>query len=77
MEIVINKKMATKQQIQDIALDISWAKIARKYFGQSTSWIYNKIDDANNGFTETEKDLFRGALYDLAERIRKTADNFE
>ena len=77
MEIVINKKMATKQQIQDIALDISWAKIARKYFGKSASWIYDKIDDTNNGFTETEKDLFRGALYDLAERIRTTADNFE
>ena len=77
MEIVINKKMATKQQIQDIALDISWAKIARKYFGKSASWIYDKIDDTNNVFTETEKDLFRGALYDLAERIRKTADNFE
>ena len=57
MEIVINKKMATKQQIQDIALDISWAKIARKYFGKSASWIYDKIDDTNNGFTETEKDL--------------------
>ena len=71
MEIVINKKIATKQQIQDIALDISWAKIARKYFGQSASWIYDKIDDTNNGFT------FRGALYDLAERIRKTADNFK
>ena len=53
MEIVINKKIATKQQIQDIALDISWAKIARKYFGQSASWIYDKIDDANYGFTET------------------------
>ena len=77
MEIVINKKIATKQQIQDIALDISWAKIVRKYFGQSDSWIYDEIDDANNGFTETEKDTFRGALYNLAERIRKTADNFK
>ena len=34
LEIVINKKLSTKQQIQDIGLDISWAKISQRYFGK-------------------------------------------
>lgn len=78
MEKVITKQ-TTKQIIRDIALDISWAKLAKRYFDRSPSWIYHKIDgiDGNGGeggFTEEEKEQFRGALYDLAERIRKTAD---
>ncbi len=75
-------KKSTKQQIQDIGLDISWAKISQRYFGKSASWIYNKLSDSDGnggigGFTEAEKEQFKGALYDLAERIRRTADNFE
>lgn len=80
MERIIETKQTTKQIIRDIALDISWAKLAKRYFDRSPSWIYHKIDgvDGNGGkggFTEEEKEQFRGALYDLAERIRKTADN--
>ncbi|WP_418893626.1 DUF5053 domain-containing protein [Limibacterium fermenti] len=66
----------------DIALDITWAKIAQKYFSKSSSWIYNKINEIDGnggkgGFTEEEKQQFKGALYDLAERIRRTADKLE
>ncbi len=79
MEKTGETKQTTKQIIRDIALDISWAKLAKRYFDRSPSWIYHKIDgvDGNGGkggFTEEEKEQFRGALYDLAERIRKTAD---
>ncbi len=39
--------MATKtdiiarKQLEDILLDVSWARIARAHFGKSSSWIYN------------------------------------
>ncbi|GIZ15104.1 DUF5053 domain-containing protein [Capnocytophaga catalasegens] len=82
MEIIISKRETTKKQIEDIALEISWAKISQRYFGKSASWIYNKLSEIDGnggvgGFTETEKEQFKGALYDLAARIRKTADNFQ
>ena len=82
METVINKNIPVRKQLEPIALDISWSKIAQKYFGKSASWIYHKFDgiDGNGnpgGFTPEEKEQFRGGLYDLAERIRKTADEFK
>ncbi|HBG80479.1 MAG TPA: DUF5053 domain-containing protein [Porphyromonadaceae bacterium] len=82
MKTITTEKVSTKEQLKDIALDVTWAKIAQKYFGKSSSWIYNKINgvDGNGGkggFTEDEKQQFKGALYDLAERIRRTADNFD
>lgn len=75
------KQLVTKQKIADIALDVTWAKISQKYFGKSASWIYNKLNETDGngnkgGFTEEESEHFRNSLYDLAERIRKTADNF-
>lgn len=82
MEIIVNKKrLCTRAQIEDISVEVSWAKIAQKYFGKSASWIYNKIAEIDGnggkgGFTETEKVQFKEALYDLADRIRVTADNF-
>jgi hypothetical protein len=82
MKTITAEKVSTKEQLKEIALDITWAKIAQKYFGKSSSWIYNKINEidgngGNGGFTESEKQQFKGALYDLAERIRRTADDFD
>lgn len=82
MEVSINQKTPYKKQLQDILVDISWAKIATKYFGKSVSWIHNKLSqiDGNGGtanFTPQEAEQFKGALYDLSERIRRTADNFK
>lgn len=82
METITVKKTTTKGQLADIALDITWAKIAQKYFGKSASWIYNKLNEIDGnggkgGFTEEEKVLFKRALYDLSDRIRKTAEQFE
>ena len=67
-------------QLHDILLDVTWSKIARRYFGKSASWIYNKMDgiDGNGDpgdFTYDEKIQLRNGLYDFAERIRKAADS--
>lgn len=79
MEITASKKQSVKETLNDIALDISWAKLSKKYFDRSPSWIYHKIDgiDGNGNagrFSHEEMEQFKGALYDLSERIRKTAD---
>lgn len=81
MEMVVTQKTSTKKQIEDIALEISWAKVSQRYFNKSASWMYNKLAEIDGnggkgGFTEEEKEQFRGALYDISERIRKTADSF-
>jgi hypothetical protein len=51
--------VSTGNQLKDIALDITWAKIAQKYFDKSSSWIYNKINEIDGnggkgGFTKDE-----------------------
>lgn len=77
METII-KKQPIKKVIEDIALDISWAKISQKYFNKSATWMYDKLNESsktdNTGFTDSEKDDFKNALFDLADRIRKTAE---
>jgi len=82
MEILSYKKRTTREQIKDIMLDVSWAKVSKKYFNRSPSWIYHKIDgiDGNGrdgNFTAEEKQRFINALYDLSERIKKVADNLD
>lgn len=73
--------MATvKEKIYDIILDINIAKLAKRYFNKSSSWLYHKLDrrDGNGketDFSPEELEQFKGALYDLSDRIRKAADN--
>ena len=81
METVL-EKATMKHQLKDIALEISWAKLAQKYFGRSASWMYHKMDGIDgNGrsgeFSDDEKEQLRGALCDLSERIRKAALSIE
>lgn len=76
------KKTPAKYQVKDIALFVTWGKISKEYFGKSSGWLYNKLNgvDGNGGegyFTDVEKQQFKDALYDLAERIKTTADEFE
>ncbi|MDQ5928512.1 MAG: hypothetical protein QG594_286 [Bacteroidota bacterium] len=78
METII-KKTTARHQLDDIILDVSWADIAKTYFGKSSSWIYNKLNgrDGNGGygeFTEIEKENLRNALFDISDRIRKSAE---
>lgn len=74
-------KLTPRQKAEDILIDISWQSIANKYFGKSSSWFYHKFNERDvngNGtpykFTDEELETLKGALYDLADRIRKTAD---
>ena len=71
-----------KQNLSDILLDISWARLSFNYFGRSRSWLHQKLDGRNSnggegGFSETEKIELRNALKDLANRINKAADKIE
>ena len=79
---VISKQYTVKQQLSDILMDISWAKISKNYFGKSSSWIYQKLDgiDENGNksdFTYSEKLQLRNALFDFSERIRRAAETIE
>jgi hypothetical protein len=83
METITKKKTVMMTQIRDIALDVTWSKIADRYFPEkSVSWFYNKLNgrDGNGGdgdFTYAERIQFRNALFDFAERIRNTAQSIE
>ncbi len=68
-----------RAKLDDILISVSWGDIAMDYFGKSPSWLYHKLDeidrgDGRGGFTEEELLRFKGALCDLADRIRRTAD---
>ena len=81
METII-KKQTARYKLDDIILDLSWADISKTYFGKSSSWIYNKLNgrDGNGGvgdFTEVERENLRNALFDIADRIRKSAEKLE
>ncbi len=76
---IITKEKNVKIALHDILLDITWAKIAKRYFGKSAGWIYNKLNgvDGNGGkgdFTEGEREQLRGALVDFSDRLRTAAN---
>lgn len=71
-----------KAQLHDLLISISWSDLAKRYFGKSGSWLYHKLDgiDGNKKpteFTEEEKYQLKGALCDLADRIRLAADGIQ
>ena len=71
-----------KWPLRDIMLAISWGNLSDTYFGKSNSWLYHKLDgiDGNKKpteFNEQEKAQLKGALVDLADRIRRAADNIQ
>ena len=68
------KEASLKAKLTDILVDISWAKIAKKYFDKSSSWIYDKLDENEKGFTKEENEEFKNALLDLSRRIKVCAD---
>jgi hypothetical protein len=82
MEIVKQEKTTVKQQLTDILMDVSWAKVANRYFGKSSSWLYHKFDgiDGNGGsggFSAPERLQLKSALTDLSERIRTAAEHLD
>jgi len=80
--IIKEEESAMKSQLKDILLALSWADLSKTYFGKSNSWLYHKLDgiDGNKKpteFNEQEKAQLKGALVDLADRIRRAADNIQ
>lgn len=76
-----NEKLISdmRHRCQDLLLTLLWGEFAKTYFGKSPSWFYSKfrgMDQQGNidGFTAEEVEHFRGALCDVAERIRRVAD---
>ena len=68
-----------KERMQDLLTAISWAELSRTYFGKSNSWLYHKMNGIDgNGkpteFSAAELATLKGALVDLADRIRRAAD---
>lgn len=71
-----------KARLADILMHVSWGDISREYFGKSGSWLYHKLNgiDGNKkpiDFTVEERYQLKGALIDLADRIRRAADNID
>lgn len=66
------------EALDDIMLDITWAKVSKRYFGKSASWIYHKIAGSDGQrkveFTNDELKILKSALNDLADRLRKAAE---
>ena len=71
-----------KARLSDILMHVSWGDISRAYFGKSGSWLYHTMDgiDGNKKpteFTVEERYRLKGALIDLADRIRRAAENID
>ena len=71
-----------KARLADILMHVSWGDISREYFGKSGSWLYHKLNgiDGNKkptDFTIEERYQLKGALIDLADRIRRASDSIE
>ena len=69
-----------KKQLSDVLMVLPWREMAWQYFHKSSSWLYHKLDgiDGNGGkggFTPEEVQQLKGALYDVADRIRHAADS--
>ncbi len=69
-----------RPKLDDIDDNLMWGQLAEDYFDKSASWFYNKLRgvDGNGGvggFTDAELLQLKGALCDLADRIRRAADN--
>ena len=82
MTLKDSQKGTMKKKMEDILLSISWRDLANRYFEKSGSWLYHKLDGIDgNGkpteFTEEEKFMLKGALTDLSDRIRRTADSIQ
>lgn len=73
------QKGTVKAKLYDLLISISWADLSKRYFGKSGSWLYHKLDGVDGNkkptdFTEEERLILKGALCDLADRIRHAAD---
>lgn len=68
------------EKLKDIMLYLKWGNISKDYFGFSRGWIYQRLNgyDGNGNpsdFTDTQKEVLREALRDLAKKLSASADN--
>ncbi|MCL2501837.1 MAG: hypothetical protein FWE30_03020 [Bacteroidales bacterium] len=80
MKTRITPPSALVRQLDDILLEITWSKIAKRAFpAQTVGWFYDKLHGrANVGeFTSDEKKRIKDALIELSERIRSSAELIE
>lgn len=70
----IVEEKAIKLQLQEISEIISLSWIAKKYFGKTKNWLYQRINENTvNGkpcrFTDEEIKIFNHALKDISQKI--------
>ena len=75
---IVNQQTTVRQVLNDVYEDINGAYLAQNYFGKSRSWLYHKCSGRNNGkpddFSDIDRERLKGALVDIANRLRMTAD---
>lgn len=69
-----------RDRLGELPEAVSFSYIAKKYFGKSRNWLYQRINGYTvNGkracFTETERRIFIDALNDISNMIRTTSLN--
>jgi len=70
----INKELTVKEQLKDISEVVSLSYIAKKYFGKSRAWLYQRINgNAVRGqvykLSPEEIDTLNFALRDISNKI--------
>lgn len=74
------EKVSLLKALEDILVEVSWGRISEDYFGKSRSWLSKKMngkafnDNCTEDFTDKERETLENALFDLSERIRKSAE---
>ena len=66
------------KELQDVVMLVKWRNLAQEYFDRPSEWIYNKLhgrEEGEGGFTPEEQQQLKGALCDMADRLRKAADS--
>lgn len=66
-------------KLKDVLLYIKWGNISKDYFGFSRGWIYQRLNgyDGNGNpseFTDSQKEILREALKDIARKLNEAAD---
>lgn len=80
MDTNLQTDNSLKRKLNDILLVVSWREISNQYFGKKSSWLYHNLDGINDKgepceFTQAEQKQLKQALYDLADRIRRAAQD--
>lgn len=70
----INKELTVKEQLKDISEVVSLSYIAKKYFGKSRAWLYQRINgNSVRGqvykLSQEEIDILNFALRDISNKL--------